>query len=507
MVLLGKVLAHATTVPESRKAPENVREKIVMVTKEDLQNRQLAEAAKFRHLSAALAEERDAHTRNTQQLAISWRRVLAAVKSEDFKKELELHSFLFQRELDSKDSYIQSLDSRLEDCLEQYQVALRAHYIHLDKFDALLTQKLETLDACFQDSLTELKTEFVMEHEHITQSHSSQRLLIQEMTESVREEEKKKAAVIKENFQQLKEEIKDKTGEEMEIMQTEMNSKKVNIYNALENLFQRFMNDSKDKFKKYTSLLEENTNESRAIDETMKKITRAKEKIKLTSLKVFQMEKEFEEKNNQIKSENDEIARNFLDLKNKMFAFRDEEKRRLTRLSRYSKEAVEQLTQLCGLGERTLKEAELCRRLEFESEKILPFYDESVPALEEPSEEELGEESLDKSEKDLLIRCGKFEAFKNFFKKYNKVFMDKSAAEKEQKELAAENQILKAKITKYMEGLTVNQSTLTPNSNPLFTSTAKRLVVGSQEVHIRPVIEAAVRSRVLNLQINQVNRC
>lgn len=35
----------------------------------------------------------------------------------------------------------------------------------------------------------------------------------------------------------MKEEIKDKTTEEMEIMATEMNTKKVNIYNALENLF------------------------------------------------------------------------------------------------------------------------------------------------------------------------------------------------------------------------------------------------------------------------------
>ena len=35
----------------------------------------------------------------------------------------------------------------------------------------------------------------------------------------------------------------------MELMQTEMNTKRVNIYEALENLFRKFMNDSKEKFR------------------------------------------------------------------------------------------------------------------------------------------------------------------------------------------------------------------------------------------------------------------
>ena len=35
------------------------------------------------------------------------------------------------------------------------------------------------------------------------------------------------------------------------------------------------------------------------------------------------MEKEFEDKNEKIKKENEEIARNFLELKDKMFKFRN----------------------------------------------------------------------------------------------------------------------------------------------------------------------------------------
>lgn len=47
------------------------------------------------------------------------------------------------------------------------------------------------------------------------------------------------------------------------------------------------MNDSKEKFKHYTNLLDSNTSDSKAIDETMKKIAKTKEKIKSLSTKIF----------------------------------------------------------------------------------------------------------------------------------------------------------------------------------------------------------------------------
>jgi hypothetical protein len=39
---------------------------------------------------------------------------------------------------------------------------------------------------------------------------------------------------------------------------------------------------------------------------------------------------------------------------------------------------VEKLKEYLSLGERILKTAELCRRLETEKEKVLPFYETTV---------------------------------------------------------------------------------------------------------------------------------
>lgn len=123
--------------------------------------------------------------------------------------------------------------------------------------------------------------------------------------------------------------------------------------------------------------MEKNNKDQKAIEETIKKIQKTKNKIKLICLKIIQIKKEFDQKNSKIKRENDEIASNFLSLKNKMFAFRKNERKKLVVLANNTKEVTEKLNGICELGERIIKKAELCRKLEFTEEKVLPLYEQS----------------------------------------------------------------------------------------------------------------------------------
>lgn len=317
------------------------------------------------------------------------------------------------------------------------------------------------------------------------------------MIDALRESDRRKGAAIKETFQQSREEIKDKMTEQMEVMQTDMNTKRVNIYNELEKLFQTFMNDSKETFRQYTAELEMNTNDSKAIDETVKKIARMKEKIKLMSMKIYQMEHEFREKNNQIKAENDEIARNFLALKNKMFKFRAEQNKNLTRLSCNTKLAVEQLSMIHKQGEEILRNTELCRKLEFEDEKIRG--PSQLPDIEETEIYKLADDAS-KRELQLYERCFKFENFRNYMKKYNKVLLDKLAAEKEQKLLLQENQILKKQLEAFAEGVTITNRTLAEKENSLFTASTKAFSEAASFTSGSTTIEGVFEIRKIRLQ-------
>ena len=103
-------------------------------------------------------------------------------------------------------------------------------------------------------------------------------------------------------------------------------------------------------------------------------------------LKILQHTKECNSRNNALKKEKENIARNYQDLKLKMTKFREEESRRLKELVNNSRNAVLKLTEYKELGEKILKTAELCRRLETEKVKVLPFYEDTIDPNEIPDD-------------------------------------------------------------------------------------------------------------------------
>ena len=65
---------------------------------------------------------------------------------------------------------------------------------------------------------------------------------------------------------------------------------------------------------------------------------------------------------------------------------RDKEERRLGDLTMNAKSCMDTLNGYKKLGEKILKTAELCRKLETEKEKVLPFYQSDEITLEEAPE-------------------------------------------------------------------------------------------------------------------------
>lgn len=65
---------------------------------------------------------------------------------------------------------------------------------------------------------------------------------------------------------------------------------------------------------------------------------------------------------------------------------REKEEKRLGDLTMNSKSCMDTLRDYQKLGEKILKTAELCRKLETEKEKVLPFYQSDEVTLEEMPE-------------------------------------------------------------------------------------------------------------------------
>ena len=77
------------------------------------------------------------------------------------------------------------------------------------------------------------------------------------------------------------------------------------------------------------------------------------------------------------------IVSQFHALKRRMATTRNRQEERLGELTTNSKMCMDTLNDYKKLGEKILKTAELCRKLETEKEKVLPFYQSEEQNLDE----------------------------------------------------------------------------------------------------------------------------
>ena len=139
---------------------------------------------------------------------------------------------------------------------------------------------------------------------------------------------------------------------------------------------------------------------------------------------------------------------------------RNEKEQELGTLSTDSLKCMETLKDYQAIGERILKTAELCRKLETEKEKVLPFYQSDPDSLEKP------EGDVQKVLGLADNAYNEFQMLDNFYKRYNKVHLDKLAIQKQKATLEKENLFFKNLLKQYLDGVSVNDDVIN-NNNPL----------------------------------------
>merc|ERR1712002_101408 len=154
----------------------------------------------------------------------------------------------------------------------------------------------------------------------------------------------------------------------------------------------------------------------------------------------------------------------FQELKGQMNQLREKERERLTKLTLMSNESIKELKRKCEKGERILRLSEMCRKLETEEEKVLPFYASSLTAEEQ---EDVEAAEYETPSEPLCAIMMEYTSLENFWKRYNKVLLDKLALDKEKSLLTQENQQLRNVLKQYLDGISVNDEIMRKN-NPLF---------------------------------------
>ena len=178
-----------------------------------------------------------------------------------------------------------------------------------------------------------------------------------------------------------------------------------------------------------------------------------------------------------------------LQLKSQLSEMQEELRRRLIKLATTCDTVEKQLEKRVKIAEIIITFSEMCRKLEAEEEKILPFYastltDEERAEVETAFYEQPFEDLAKVLFSFLFIHLSFLFLFKDmytydiletFWKRFSKVSLDKLALEKERSILQSENMQLKMLLKQYLDGISVNDEIMS-QTNPLMILSSRRVL-------------------------------
>lgn len=80
-----------------------------------------------------LEKEKEYTRVNKKKIENAWLNIMRKAKLDDLKNDLEIIAQNHEREVDRRDAILQMMDRDLDEAEEQYQTAIRANLLHMDR--------------------------------------------------------------------------------------------------------------------------------------------------------------------------------------------------------------------------------------------------------------------------------------------------------------------------------------------------------------------------------------
>eukprot|EP00941_MAST-03F_sp_MAST-3F-sp1_P003751 g3751.t1 len=476
-------------------AERRLQERVQRMKENDLR-RQTALKRRNELKNRMLVEQK--HSRmNLLKIQNQWRKIMRLAKVQSLRKDIDVLAQGHERDVDRKDAIIQMLDRDLEEAEEQYQTALRSHFQNIDKLLRLQDSRLLTLEKSFNDELGKMRSDFQAERLNMDRQHDRERQELLDVIAAVDAEEREREAESKQEHEQMREEIRNKNLEDINVLRITLEGTIEELERHFEHAHVQYLQNTDQQTQDFKKLTRKDHDLSRDIDHKIRKIERLQAARNHWMIKIKQNAKECEERNKALEEEKDMIASHFQTLKNRMKNFRQDQKARLATLTKNARRCKAKLLEKQRLAESVLSQAEFGRKIETEQEKVLPFSELEKVSLEDQAliseqanrrKEELAEEiGLKDSEGNEISPfhpvavddegniVDEFNYLDKFHKKFNAVLLDKIAVQREKERLEKENKDLQSILKQYLDGISVNESVMDGNNSLLVVNGRVRL--------------------------------
>ncbi|XP_008138845.2 dynein regulatory complex subunit 2 [Eptesicus fuscus] len=449
------------------KAPLSDEEQLLLFQQRLLAEEEMArkkERLLSQFLKDKLAKEEHNSALNLNKINTQWRTVLREVKTKELHKDIEILSQTFERVVDCKDSVIKSLAKDLSEAEEQYAHALRSHLHNIDQLLALQRCRLNLLEENYNMELETLTKEFETERKTIIDQHEKEIRYLQDVFMAMEQNYIDSEYESKLEFQSMWDDLKNKNIEEKHFLRLQLESVVEDLWRRFQDALKNYTDATEDRKIAFETLKVKDEKSSKDIEAQMKKIQRLQDSIIILKGKIMVHSRESEEQNQYIRDDKELVLVQLRKLKAQRTQVRERAQENLVKLTLESNATLKALTAIVDKGEKILKIAEICRKLETEEEKVLPFYSSILTPEEQEEIEEIIPEEL---AEELAKVISDYTGMDNFWKRYNKVKLEQLSLQQRRTQLLEINGKLREMLKRYLDGISVSDEVLS-QLNPLF---------------------------------------
>nr|XP_046198294.1 dynein regulatory complex subunit 2 [Oncorhynchus gorbuscha]XP_046198295.1 dynein regulatory complex subunit 2 [Oncorhynchus gorbuscha]XP_046198296.1 dynein regulatory complex subunit 2 [Oncorhynchus gorbuscha]XP_046198298.1 dynein regulatory complex subunit 2 [Oncorhynchus gorbuscha]XP_046198299.1 dynein regulatory complex subunit 2 [Oncorhynchus gorbuscha] len=423
-------------------------------------------------------EERNSAV-NLHKLTQQWRAVLRQTRAAELRSDIAVLSQTFERVLDRKDSVIKCLVCDLSEAEQQSAQALRSHLECVDCLLALQKGRLASLEQQWNSGLEGLSYEFNSEREQILSQHQQECAYLEDVTFAMEQFYMEVDGEARQDYQSTRDDIKNRNIEEKHALRIQLEGTVEGLWRQFQQALRSYNEATEDRHIAFESLRTRDQRSAQEIDTQMRRLQKMQDSISALRSRLNSSQKESEGAARGLRAAREEVTLQARQLKAQLSRARAAERNQLTNLTVHSNAAAKNLQGIITKGERLLRLAEICRKLETEHEKVLPFYTSSLTAEEESQERanamETPSEELAQAMLDYLV-------LERFWQRYNKVLLERLCLERERGALTQENQQLRILLRQYLDGISVSDEILR-HRNPL-------LMVSRPTLGVQPTADA-----------------
>jgi len=388
---------------------------------------------------------------NSAKITEQWRSILRRAKTLDLRRDVSTLKEAFERALEKKTTYIQSLLVELEQAEEQYAMAFRSEIEAMNKLMKVQEDRLVSQLNVFSSYRDSLVNRAKGDRDEMVARQKTSEEYLNDVQIAIEQRHNELESVLRSDFQGRKDEIRNRNLEEITSLKNSMEETIEALWLQLHDHIKQYRDSTADKRRTYKDLLHKDKKGVMDLKVNNSNISKLQDEIGDLRKSVSEGGEEGGDETSQLRKEKDTMTHNLHQTRRSVsVVLRNREHGKLRCLAVESDRTLTELKTLCDEQEQLLKLHKLSQKLATKQDIAFSMFNPSDAFLSQ--EEQIAMKELDDGmwnpNLDIPVSLRNLEPL---WRKLNKADLDFVALKRENKSQDIENKTLRHYLKQYIE--------------------------------------------------------